>query len=205
MLVGMIEIDTIHTFEDEGFLKSTAHASWAVALVGAVAAAVLASAPGFYDGTPETAFFEGITDGWGAVASTLAFVGALLAGTVACLFVHELVHGVFFKALAPRGSRVTFGARLDMGMFYACADGIVFTRRAYLAAVLAPTFVVTMLCAVAAVAVGWPALASFAGVLHLAGCTGDWCYAARILRDRRILACEDTSWGVRFLGRDDAA
>jgi hypothetical protein len=29
---------------------------------------------------------------------------------------------------------------------------------------------------------------------------GDWYYVRTILRDRRIVACEDTSFGVRFFG-----
>lgn len=36
--------------------------------------------------------------------------------------------------------------------------------------------------------------------LHLSGCVGDWYYVRTILRDRRIVACEDTSFGVRFFG-----
>ena len=43
-------------------------------------------------------------------------------------------------------------------------------------------------------------LCYLAAGLHLSGCVGDWYYVRTILRDRRIVACEDTSFGVRFFG-----
>lgn len=47
---------------------------------------------------------------------------------------------------------------------------------------------------------GYPLLCYLAAGLHLSGCVGDWYYVRTILRDRRIVACEDTSFGVRFFG-----
>ena len=48
---------------------------------------------------------------------------------------------------------------------------------------------------------GYPLLCYLAAGLHLSGCVGDWYYVRTILRDRRIVACEDTSFGVRFFAR----
>ena len=48
---------------------------------------------------------------------------------------------------------------------------------------------------------GYPLLCYLAAGLHLSGCVGDWYYVRTILRDRRIVACEDTSFGVRFFAK----
>ena len=113
---------------------------------------------------------------------------------------HELVHGVFFKLFAPTGAQVTFGANLETCMIYACAEGVVYSRRRYVAVCLAPTVVVTAAFALGFALSGYPLLCYLAAGLHLSGCVGDWYYVRTILRDRRIVACEDTSFGVRFFG-----
>ena len=113
---------------------------------------------------------------------------------------HELVHGVFFKLLALASAHVTFGANRETCMIYACAEGIVYSRRRYMAVCLAPTVVVTAAFALGFAFSGYPLLCYLAAGLHLSGCTGDWYYVRTILRDRRIAACEDTSFGVRFFG-----
>ena len=47
---------------------------------------------------------------------------------MASFAVHELVHAVFFKLLAPAGAHVTFGANRETAMIYACAEGVVYSR-----------------------------------------------------------------------------
>ena len=138
--------------------------------------------------------------GAGGAVSPVVWLLCVAAACVAAFALHEGVHAALFKLFAPRGSRVTFGANWQCAMVYACAEGIIYTRRQYLVVSLAPTVAVTALLA----AIGWAggyALACYVvAVVHLTGCTGDWFYSWRILRDRRIRHCEDTSWGVRFLG-----
>ena len=114
---------------------------------------------------------------------------------------HELVHAVFFKLFAPAGARVTFGANLETCMIYACAEGVVYSRRRYMAVCLAPTVIVTAAFALGFTCSGYPLLCYLAAGLHLSGCVGDWYYVRTILRDRRIVACEATSFGVRFFAR----
>ena len=70
----------------------------------------------------------------------------------------------------------------------------------YIKKAWAPTVVVTAAFALGFAFSGYPLLCYLAAGLHLSGCTGDWCYVRTILRDRRIAACEDTSFGVRFFG-----
>lgn len=106
----------------------------------------------------------------------------------------------FFKLLAPAGAKVTFGANRETAMIYACAEGVVYSHRRYMAVCLAPTVVVTTAFALGFAFSGYPLLCYLAAGLHLSGCVGDWYYVRTILRDRRIVACEDTSFGVRFFG-----
>ena len=203
MLMGMIEIDSIHAFEDESFLKTITRWSVAVMVVGAAAAGFV----GWFDAagpTAEAVTFEGLANGWGWPVAVLAYVLLLALLMAVALTAHEAVHAMCFKLFAPKGSRVRFGAQWDRGMIYACAEGIVFTRAQYLVAVTAPSVVVTALCASMGAAFGWPAFAGLVAALHLSGCTGDWFYAWTIARNGKIFACEDTSWGVRFLGEEPA-
>jgi hypothetical protein len=111
------------------------------------------------------------------------------------------VHAVFFKLFAPAGARVTFGANLETCMIYACAEGVVYSRRQYIVICLAPTVALTVAFALGFAFSGYPLLCYLAAGLHLSGCVGDWYYVRTILRDRRIVACEDTSFGVRFFAR----
>lgn len=132
--------------------------------------------------------------------AVVGWIVGLAAISMASFAVHELVHGVFFKLLAPAGAKVTFGANRETAMIYACAEGVVYSRRRYMAVCLAPTVVVTAALALGFAFSGYPLLCYLAAGLHLSGCVGDWYYVRTILRDRRIVACEDTSFGVRFFG-----
>lgn len=172
----MNEISNIHAFEDEDFL----HACfvWGMVVVGVFAVCLvpvfmLLGGPADLDAAD--------AGGWMAV---VGWIVGLAAISMASFAVHELVHGVFFKLLAPAGAKVTFGANRETAMIYACAEGVV-------TAALALGFAFS----------GYPLLCYLAAGLHLSGCVGDWYYVRTILRDRRIVACEDTSFGVRFFAK----
>ena len=127
----MNEISNIHAFEDEDFL----HACfvWGMAVLGAFAVCLvpvfmLLGGPADLDAAD--------AGGWTAV---LGWIVGLAAVSAASFAVHELVHGVFFKLFAPAGAHVTFGANLETCMIYACAEGVVYSRRRYVAVCLAPT------------------------------------------------------------------
>lgn len=202
MLGGMRKQGDIRALEDEGFLASISRASVAVLAAGALAVAALSAALAALAPAALDAPLRPLL-GAGPGASALPWLAAGAAGVAASLAAHELVHGALFKLLAPAGARVSFGADLRAGMLYAVADGVVFTRRRYLAALLAPTAAVTAACAALSAALGCPVMGLAVAVLHLAGCTGDWGYARAILADPSITHCEDTSWGVRFYAAGD--
>ena len=189
----MNEISNIHAFEDKGFLHACFVWGMAVLVVFAVCL------------VPVFMLLGGLADldaadagGWMAV---LGWIVALAVVSAASFAVHELVHGVFFKLFAPAGAQVTFGANLETCMIYACAEGVVYSCRRYMVICLAPAVFVTTAFALGFAFSGYPLLCYLAAGLHLSGCAGDWYYVRTILRDRRIVACEDTSFGVRFFAR----
>ena len=203
----MREISNIHAFEDDDFLHACAAGS---AVVAAVCLCLLLAL--FWLLPAAGCALPGIPSGmeWAAIVSrpmlsVVAWLAVVAAGTLAALAAHEGVHAIFFKMFAPRGARVTFGINWKTAMAYACADGIVYERRRYLAVSLAPTVAVTAALMLLGVVSGFPFTCLLVASLHLTGCVGDWCYSWRIARDPAILWCEDTSWGVRFLGKGDDA
>lgn len=189
----MNEISNIHAFEDEDFL----HACfvWGMVVLGVFAVCLV----------PVFMLLGGALDLDAAAAGGRAAVVGWMVGLVAVsavsFAVHELVHAVFFKLLAPAGAHVTFGANRETCMIYACAEGVVYSRVRYVAICLAPTVVLTAAFVLGFAFSGYPLLCYLAAGLHLSGCVGDWYYVRTILRDRRIVACEDTSFGVRFFGK----
>lgn len=196
----------IHTFEDEDFLRSMSRASVAAFIVGIAVALLCALAlavlwPELFDRRLMGVFSGG---GQGFI-DYLCWIAWVIVAAALSLGVHELVHGACFKAFAPRGTRVTFGANWKRGMLYASAEGIIYTRAQYMVIALAPTVVVTALLVAAGFACGCPVAGMFAAVLHLSGCTGDWCYVRELRRDPLITHCEDTAYGVCFYGEGDAA
>lgn len=124
----------------------------------------------------------------------------LVVASLASLALHELVHAFFFRQFAPPGSRVTFGSNLEMGMIYASAEGIIYTRDQYLVIALAPSIVVSLLIMALGMGLRWPLWTIIVVTAHLAGCSGDWGYVRAIRRNPAIAYCEDTSYGVAFYG-----
>lgn len=209
MLENMRKIGSIHTFEDAGFLSAMVRSSVVTVAVGAIGgllwfSGLLPHALGV-QGAAQASLPDAVTvarmiSAWGG-GPVFGFVLWLagLALVCACAFVlHEAVHALLFKVFAPSGTSVTFGANWEMGMVYACAQGIVYTRRQYLAVAMAPSVVITAVLLACGAALGVPLCFYAAAVIHLSGCTGDWGYAMAIRRNPRITHCEDTVWGVQF-------
>ena len=131
----MNEISNIHAFKDEGFLHACFVWGMVVLAVFAVCLVpvfMLLGGPADLDAAA--------AGGWASVAGWMV---GLAAVSMASFAVHELVHAVFFKLLAPAGAHVTFGANRETCMIYACAEGVVYSRVRYVAICLAPTVVLT--------------------------------------------------------------
>lgn len=188
----MNEISNIHAFEDEDFL----HACfvWGMVVVGVFAVCLvpvfmLLGGPADLDAAD--------AGGWMAV---VGWIVGLLRSQWRRSPCTSWCTVCFLSCWRLAGAKVTFGANRETAMIYACAEGVVYSRRRYMAVCLAPTVVVTAALALGFAFSGYPLLCYLAAGLHLSGCVGDWYYVRTILRDRRIVACEDTSFGVRFFG-----
>ena len=213
----MKKIGEIHTFEDQVFLRRVTRTSLAVIVGGVVAAALWYAVFKALSSVTDVAVqpFE--------LPVVLGAIGARMVGanpdaahinvmwwlslafvSIAALAVHELVHGFFFRQFAPTGSHVTFGANLKLGMLYASAEGILYTRQQYVVIALSPSVVVTALLLAIGIGLKWPLWTIVVVTAHLSGCSGDWSYVRTILRDRTITHCEDASWGVEFYGDECA-
>ena len=132
------------------------------------------------------------------------FIIGFVLGFVACVVLHELVHGVFF---------LTFGGRPRFGfkpwtrfgpVFYAAAPGSYLTKLEYLAAGLAPAVLLTVLLAVAlALVAGNHGLASVVGwalVLNVMGSAGDVLVMRKLASYPRATRFEDTGEGFVAYG-----
>lgn len=203
MLGRMKKIDDIHTFEDGAFHEKMLRISLLMVVAGVLAAlAWFAFSLVFIRHSPAFEFewmIPGLGEG-GTPERCIAWIAALVAGCLLPLPVHELVHGALFKLFAPAGSRVTFGANWRAGMIYACAEGVVYTRRQYQIIALGPALVVTGALIALGVAMSWPLWTIIVSTVHLCGCAGDIAYADIIRRNPLIAYCEDTSFGVSFYG-----
>lgn len=103
--------------------------------------------------------------------AVLGWIVGLAVVSAASFVVHELVHGVFFKLFAPAGAHVTFGANLETCMIYACAEGVVYSRRRYMLICPAPTVVLTAAFALGFAFSGYPLLC-YGGRLAFVGLCG---------------------------------
>ena len=193
---SMKHIGEIKTFEDQAFLAQVSRLSGVLLAAGLACCAVAFLLLPAVQGRALPVEGAVVTPGWWFSLAGLA---------VASLAWHELVHAALFRLFAPAGAHVTFGFSRENWMLYACAEGVVYTRRQYLAVALAPAAAVTALLAAAGAVLGWPLWAAVLAVVHLAGCAGDILYAQRIAADKRVTHCMDTAQGVALLSDEGGA
>ena len=192
--VRLRRIGQIDTLADEAFLARIARLSGLILGGGAVLGVLAFGVAPWALGLPAPVEHD-VLGVWWLVALGLVSVLALM--------LHEAVHGALFKLFAPRAARVTFGFKLEKGMLYACAEGIVYRRWQYQLIAAAPTVALTALFVVAGALSGWWLWAYVAAVLHLSGCTGDLAYVADLARSPAVRWCEDTATGVVFYAEED--
>ena len=123
--------------------------------------------------------------------STMLLLSLTLLALLLASVLHEWVHGLTMQAV---GGRPRYGAKLIQGIcpvFYAHCDEPL-RRDQYLLVTVAPTVAVTAVGVLLMLLLprwGFFALAAAAG--NLAGCTGDWWIAARLLRERPDVFVQD--------------
>lgn len=125
----------------------------------------------------------------------------LVAGSLAALPAHELVHAAAFKLLVP-GACVTFGVK--DAFLYTSANGAVARRSAELCVLLAPSVLVTAVLVALAVAAGCPVLAAALAFAHLSGCAGDLLMCAEIVSEPDCTHVADAEFGVVLLSDPDS-
>jgi hypothetical protein len=145
----------------------------------------------------------GLVASRGSIPSGLGFdIASLLVVAVTSLAVfviHEAVHG-FVMALfgaRPRFGVMMLGGSVLGAAFYTTAPGHVFSRRQYLAVIVAPTVLVSV-GGVAACLSSFAVYAWLPFAIHLTGCVGDLDIARRTYRQPSGTGCEDLRDGVRF-------
>ncbi|MCH4054250.1 MAG: DUF3267 domain-containing protein [Atopobiaceae bacterium] len=174
---GLRLVCEIDVFHDVGLLQKMGVWSGAI-LVAGIAAIALAAALGI---APEPL-------SW-------AWLAGLVAATAASFAIHELVHGLFFRLLGGRGTRIRFGAR--QGMLYTRAEGLMLPVRRFVVVLLAPAVLVSATTVAVGWAAGLPLAAAIVFVLHLSGCVGDFAFVQAIFESDADLA-EDTETGMRL-------
>ena len=111
-------------------------------------------------------------------------------GILVLLAIHEAIHGILMWAF---GARPRFGFWLRGGMFYAKAPGHGFTRHQYLAVVLGPLVILSLLACVGILLLASTTLVWFIAlwaVVNAAAANADLWIAAVVLRcpaDARIV------------------
>lgn len=178
----------INLFEEKETMRALVRASLMLALVFLVLVPLLALV--FYQIALKSGN-EKIID------FPLVFITVLIV--LISLPVHELVHGLFFKLFAPRGTKIEYGYK--NGTIYATAPGVRFSRTRFIIIVLAPFVVLTLVYIAIGLTWNIPLTAYLCFATHTTGCVGDFFYVREIMADRRISVCEDTDTGVRFYAK----
>lgn len=169
----------VNLFEDVEVLRRVGYLSLAILVAG-----ILAIALALVIGFP----VERIGWGW-AAATALACVISFVS--------HELVHGLLFRLMGGRGTRVRFGA--SRGMLYTTAPDLVLPTHRFMAVLLAPTFVVSAVAIACGVLWEVPLAAAIVVVVHLSGCAGDIVFAHIVLAEHAT-SVSDSETGVVLYG-----
>ncbi len=127
---------------------------------------------------------------------SLLWILAFVVGCVVPLAVHEFIHAIAFKILAP-GCHVSFG--WQDSFIYTKTDGAILARRDMTCVLLAPTVILSVVLLVVPAVLGHPVLGWLLMVMHLSGCTGDILMAIEAWECSECTHVQDTEFGVTLL------
>ena len=120
----------------------------------------------------------------------------LIFTLIAIIFIHELIHGLFFKLFNPKG-KVKFGFK--KGMAYATSPGSFYTKKQFYTIALAPFVIITLILilGLALGVIGSPFFMVIAS-LHGSACTGDFYMSIYLMRQNKDVYVEDTEAGLNI-------
>lgn len=122
------------------------------------------------------------------------FVSSILCFGI--LFIHEGIHGLFFKIFKP-GAKVVYGFKA--GMAYAGSFGNKYPANQFIWILLAPFTLITLgMLILTLIDVMSVYIFLFVGVIHTGGCIGDFYFTYLILNTPGNVIVEDTDKGINI-------
>lgn len=132
----------------------------------------------------------------GSVPITALGLFSFFITLVLTFFLHEWIHGIFFKVFAP-GSKVQYGFK--SGMLYAANPGTKYNKQQFTWIVIMPFVIITLLVFLSsAFPINRVALYLLFAI-HTSGCVGDFYYCYKLWRNKkRPILIEDTAEGIKI-------
>jgi hypothetical protein len=128
-------------------------------------------------------------------------VGIGIAGIVATIVLHELVHGLVMRLC---GAKSQYGVLWKQLMFYATCPGYGFRRNSYIMIALAPLIGISCLAVVGMFLLqgtNWGALLALSATINGCGAIGDMWIVSRVLHYPKTAYVVDERDGFRVLIR----
>ena len=129
--------------------------------------------------------------------------GSLIAGLIILVllfFIHELIHGFFFKLFNKEG-KVKYGFK--QGMAYATSPGSIYPKKQFYIILLAPFVIITLalyLCMIASLIS--PYFFILLAPLHGSACVGDFYMTIKLMREDKDVLVEDTETGFSLYKKE---
>jgi hypothetical protein len=130
-------------------------------------------------------------------------IGICLAGILATIVLHEMVHGLTMRWC---GARPQYGLLWKQLMFYATSPGYGFRRNSYILVSLAPLVGLSCLAILGMFLMqgtNWVALLTLCAVINGSGALGDLWLVSIVLRYPKITYIVDERDGIRILMRKE--
>lgn len=125
---------------------------------------------------------------WGLVFFGLGYFGLI--------FIHELIHGLFFKHFDKDG-KVKYGFK--NGLAYATNPGALYKKSQFYIIILAPFVIISVLLTLG-LALGWLNNVAYVllASLHGGACIGDFYWTYLVAKEPKDVYVEDTEAGMNF-------
>ncbi|WP_163581758.1 DUF3267 domain-containing protein [Gracilibacillus saliphilus] len=132
----------------------------------------------------------------GSVPITALGLLSFFITLVLTFFLHEWIHGIFFKIFAP-GSKVQYGFKI--GMLYAANPGTKYNKQQFTVIVTMPFVIITLLVFLSFIFPINRVALYLLFAIHTSGCVGDFYYCYKLWRNKnRPILIEDTAEGIKI-------